>query len=119
MEKELTIFLIIGLIQLSAFKGAHNVSRSPPTHQPAWALNAKGQTIIYLLFTITGLCYVFTLIYGFINLEWWIPLVCLVLGFPFAYYLLIRPITGDILPMTIGSVLSVLGTGFIATYWFL
>jgi len=117
MTEELTIFLAIGLIQLAAFKGAHNVSRYPLPLQPAWALNAKGQTILYFLFTISGLCYAFTLIYGFVHLQWWIPVVSMILVFPFTYYLLIRPVTGDIFPMTIGSLLSIIGAGFIGYTW--
>ena len=117
MIEELTIFLVIGLIQLAAFKGAHNVSRLPPEFQTAWALNDTGQIIIYLLFAISGLSYVFTLVYGFAHLQWWIPLLCAILVFPFAYYLFIRPITGDIFAMAIGGFLSIIGAGLIGFNW--
>ena len=118
MEQQLTIFLVIGFIQLSAFKGTHNVLRSPPPLQPPWALSHTGQGVMQLLFSISGLCFLFTLIFGFTHLVWWIPVVCLVIVFPFAYYLLIRPVTRDILPMTIGSILSILGAGLIVYFWF-
>ena len=118
MEQELTIFLIVGLLQLSAFKGTHNVLRSTPPLQPPWALSQTGQGVMQIFFSITGLCFLFTLIYGFAHLAWWIPVVCLVLGFPFTFYLLIRPITGDIVPMTLGTPLSIFGVGVIAYFWF-
>ena len=75
-------------------------------------------SIIYVLFSVSGLCYLFTLIYGFFHLDWWIPVVCLILGFPFSFYLLIRPITGDVLSMTMGSLLSIVGAGIIIFVWF-
>ena len=114
----LPLFLIVGQIQLAAFKGAHNVLRSPLLDRPPWALREPGHSIMGLLFSISGLCFAFTLVYGFFHLEWWIPLVALILGFPFAYYLFIRPITGDIFPMTVGSLLSVIGAIWIGISWF-
>ena len=114
----LYVFLIVGQVQLAAFKGTHNVLRSPPPCWPAWGLTEPGHSIMSILFTISGVCYVFTIIYGFVHFVWWIPLIAIVILFPFAFYLLIRPITGDIFPMTVGTLLSVAGAAWVAGAWF-
>jgi len=114
----LIIFLIAGQISLIGFKGSHNVMRSPSSEQPAWALSERGQLFLYLFFSVSGLCYIFILVYGFFHLDWWIPVATMIIGFPLAYYFLIRPIIGDIFSMTIGTILSLLSIAFVIGVWF-
>ncbi len=112
---EMSLFTVVGLTQLSAFKGAHNVMKASPPEWPAWALTNPGRLRIF--FNLAGICYAATIAYGFAHLDWWIPLIAMIVGFPFAYYLAVRPIVGDIASMTIGTALSVVGAFLVVADW--
>lgn len=113
------LYIIGGLISLTGFKGTHNVVRAPPTEQPGWALSYEGQQMLHRLLTVSAVSGIFITVYGFAHLDWWIPLACLIVGFPFTYQLMIRPIIGDIVSMTVGTALSVVAAIFVALEWFL
>ena len=115
----LAIFLITGQICTIGFKGSLSVKRSPPSLEiDLFRLSEGGQSALNLFFIVSGFCHFFIVVYGFFHLDWWIPVVATVIGFPFTHHLFIRPIISDIFSMIIGTALSLPSAAFVAWVWF-
>jgi hypothetical protein len=112
----LAIFLIVGQVQLAAMKSSLTVNQASPVYWPSWALKEPGRSIMPLFFTVSGLCFFGTMVFGFFHLEWWIPLVCLVIVFPFVH-LAIRFVIPDAAIMILGTAISLVGAILVAIEW--
>jgi hypothetical protein len=114
----LSTFLIVGQLQLAAFKSTYIVLNSPPTRWPAWGLTEPGHSYMPLFFTVSGVSFLFTMAYGFVHLTWWIPLFALIIGFPFTHHLILRRLLPDTFMMVTGTLCSLGCSLWIALKWF-
>ncbi|RDE22839.1 hypothetical protein DV711_09745 [Motiliproteus coralliicola] len=88
------VFLLCGVFPMSAAIAASKLMKMPEEERPAWVREEAKLQRVVMLGNLFGLVLIAALWYGFTRLEWWIPVLCLVLTFPVIHLMVIERLFG-------------------------
>lgn len=91
LTKATLIFVLAGAAAMSGALFARRLLHMPEEERHGWTAGNAGAGRVLLLGNICALLLVASLVYGFIHLAWWLPLICLVMTFPVIQRLLLEP----------------------------
>ncbi len=103
-------FLITGFVSMSAALSAGAVNKLPEEEKAGKLAERNTQVAIIMAGNLAALTLVGAMAFGMLNLEWWIPLVCLIITFPVAHLVVMQRLLGDVknlalmTPLVIGSI---------------
>jgi|TARA_R110002050_G_scaffold72766_3_gene156741 hypothetical protein len=113
----LIIFLLTGVVSMSAALSAGAINKLSEEDKPALARTRNGMVAIVMLGNIAALTLVFSAAYGFVNLEWWIALLCVFISFPVVHVIVIQQVLGEFKALMLMSPLVVLSIPILYLYW--
>tara|TARA_R110002095_G_scaffold145658_2_gene126058 strand:- start:3190 stop:3585 length:396 start_codon:yes stop_codon:yes gene_type:complete len=111
------IFLLSGLFPMSAAISASKLMKLPEEQRPGWVQGESGMRRVVLLGNLFGLILIAALWFGFTYLDWWIPLVCLVITFPVVHLVVIERLFGLSKSFMFSGALSLAVTGLLWLHW--
>ncbi len=94
MLEQIIVFLLSGVFPMSAAISASKLMKLPADQQPAWGQGEAGMRTVVLLGNLFGLILIAALWYGFSHVDWWVPLLCLVITFPVVHVVVIERLFG-------------------------
>ncbi len=94
MTDSLLIFLLTGLVSMSAALSAGALNKIPEDRKPSFLTNRNGLVTVMVLGNISALTLIGALAYGFSRLEWWVPLSCVFISFPVVHFVAIQRLSG-------------------------
>lgn len=103
-------FLITGFVSMSAALSAGAVNKLPDEQKTGKLAERNTQVAIIMAGNLAALTLVGAMAFGMLNLEWWIPLVCLLITFPVVHLLVMQRLLGDVknlvlmTPLVLGSI---------------
>lgn len=113
----LIIFLVTGVVSMSAALSAGALNKLSEEEKPPFASTRNGMVTIVMLGNIAALTLVFSAAYGFINLEWWIALLCVFISFPVVHVIVIQQMFGEFKALMLTSPLVILSIPVLYLYW--
>ena len=111
------MFLLSGLFPMSAALAAAKLMKLPEAERPAWIATESGMKRMIWLGNLCGVVLLGALWYGFTHLDWWVPLLCLVLTFPVIHLVLIERLFGMSKSFMFSVTLSMAVPGLLWLYW--
>ncbi len=111
------IFLLSGLFPMSAAIAASKLMKLTEEQRPSWIQGESGLRNVVLLGNLFGLILIAALWYGFTHVEWWIPLLCLVITFPVVHVIIIERLFGLSKSFMFSGALSIAATGLLWLHW--
>lgn len=113
----LVIFLVTGLVSLSAALSAGALNKLPEEEKPAFASTKNGTVSIIMGGNLAAVTLLFAMAYGFKELDWWIPLLCMFITFPVIHVVIIQKVLGDLKALLITSPLVLVAMAALYLYW--
>lgn len=111
------VFGVVGAFAMSAALCANQLLKLPEEEQPEWVRGKSGNTKVLMAGNLYSAVLVATIVYGFFHLQWWIPLVCLVLTFPVIHVVILEKLLGLSKGFFISGTLAVLGSPALWLFW--
>ncbi|MEH6473662.1 MAG: hypothetical protein V7752_20755 [Halopseudomonas sp.] len=111
------VFLLCGLFPMSAAIAASKLMKLPEDQQPAWVQGESGMRKVVLLGNLFGVVLIAALWYGFTHVDWWIPLLCLVVTFPVVHLIVIERLFGLSKSFMFSGALSLAVIGLLWLHW--
>lgn len=102
---------------MSAALFASKLVKLEGAEAPDWAKTQEGKTKVLLAGNLCGLIFVIAVVYGFLHLAWWIPLVCMVLTFPAFHVIILERLFSLSNGFFISGCIALLSTGLLWFYW--
>lgn len=112
MYESLYLFLVTGLVSMSAALSAGALNKLPEDQRPACMASRNGQVAIIMAGNLGALTLIGALAYGVRHLDWWIPVSCLFVTFPLIHIVVIQRLLGDLkalvlmLPLVLASIVA-------------
>jgi CHASE2 domain-containing sensor protein len=106
----LIIFLVTGFVSMSAALSAGAINKRPAEEKTGKLAERNAQVAIIMAGNLAALTLIGAMAFGMLNLEWWIPLVCMFVSFPVVHLLVMQRLLGDVknlilmTPLVIGSI---------------
>ena len=113
----LIIFLVTGMVSMSAALSAGAINKLPEEDKPAFASTRNGMVTIIMAGNVAALTLLFSMAYGFINLAWWIPLLCMFITFPVVHVVVLQQMLGDVKAVFLMSPLVIAAIPALYYYW--
>lgn len=113
----LIIFIVTGIVSMSAALSAGAINKLPEEDKPAIAKSRNGLMQIVLAGNVAAVGLLFSAAYGFYNLDWWIPLSCVFVSFPVIHILFIQKILGDVKALFVMAPLAFISLFVLYLYW--
>ncbi|WP_299179353.1 hypothetical protein [uncultured Neptuniibacter sp.] len=113
----LIIFLVTGMVSMSAALSAGALNKLPDEDKPAFASGRNGMVTIIMAGNLAAITLLFSMAYGFSNLDWWIPLLCMFITFPVAHVVVIQQVLGDVKTLLLASPLVIGSMVALYLYW--
>ncbi len=113
----LLIFLVTGMVSMSAALSAGALNKLPDEDKPAFATTRNGMVAVVMAGNVAAVALLFSAAYGFYNLDWWIPLLCLFITFPVVQKVFIERILGDLKTLFVMTPLVVASLVVLYLYW--
>ncbi|KDE38917.1 hypothetical protein ADINL_2046 [Nitrincola lacisaponensis] len=117
MTDALLIFLLTGLVSMSAALSAGALNKLPEADKPSFLQNANGLVIVMVLGNLAALTLIGSLAYGFSRLDWWIPLSCVFITFPVVHLVIIKRLLGDLTNVFVCGGLTMISIPVLWWYW--
>lgn len=117
MTDSLLIFLLTGLVSMSAALSAGALNKLPEDQKPAFLTNQNGLVTVMVLGNISALTLIGALAFGFSRLDWWIPLSCVFITFPVVHFVVIQRLLGDLMNVFISGVLAIISAAVLVYFW--
>lgn len=117
MTDELLIFLLTGLVSMSAALSAGALNKLPADKKPLFLANQNGLVTVMVLGNISALTLIGALAYGFSRLEWWIPLSCVFITFPVVHFVLIQRLLGDMKNVFVSGSMAIISVPVLWYFW--
>ncbi|WP_417578875.1 hypothetical protein [Nitrincola sp.] len=117
MIDPLLIFLLTGLVSMSAALSAGALNKLPEDRKPVFLTNQNGLVTVMVLGNIAALTLIGALAYGFSRLDWWIPLSCVFITFPVVHFVAIQRLLGDLVNVFISGVLAIISAAVLVYFW--
>ncbi|MGB0468837.1 MAG: hypothetical protein ACPGF7_15090 [Pontibacterium sp.] len=113
----LYIFLATGFVSLSAALSAGAINKLSDEDRPSFAKTRNGQVAVIMMGNIAALTLLFSMAFGFLKLDWWIPLSCMFISFPVVHVLIFQRLFGDVKNLFIMSPLVLASVVALYYYW--
>lgn len=113
----LYIFLATGFVSMSAALSAGAINKLPDEDKPKFTLTRNGQVSVIMMGNISALTLLFSMAFGFLKLDWWIPLSCMFVSFPVIHVLIFQRMVGDVKTFFLMSPLVLASTAALYYYW--
>ena len=117
MTDSLLIFLLSGLVSMSAALSAGALNKLPEEQKPAFLTSQNGLVAVMVLGNIAALTLIGALAYGFSRLDWWVPLSCVFISFPVVHFVAIQRLLGDLVNVFVSGVLTILAVPVLWYFW--
>lgn len=117
MLEPVYIFLVTGLVCMSAALSAGALNKLPEEKRPVFMQDPSGHVRVMLLGNVGALTLIGALAYGFSRLDWWIPLSSVFVTFPVIHYLFMQRFIGDARNIHICGLLAVLSAPLLWYVW--
>ena len=111
------VFLLSGLFPMSAALSASKLTKTPAEERPAWAASDGGLQKVVLLSNLFAIVLVAALWFGFTHIDWWIPLLCLVVTFPVVHLVVIERVLGLSNSLIVSGALSLVVPVLLWLHW--
>ncbi|WP_409523054.1 hypothetical protein [Nitrincola sp. MINF-07-Sa-05] len=96
MTDTLMIFLLTGLVSMSAALSAGTLNKLPEDKRPDFLKRRNGPVTVIMIGNFAALTLIGALAFGFRKLDWWIPLTCIFLTFPVIHILIFQRLLGNL-----------------------
>lgn len=113
----LIIFLFSGVVSMSAALSAGALNKLPEEDKPAFASTRNGMVTVIMAGNAAAATLLFAMAYGFSNLDWWIPLLCMFITFPVAHVVVLQKVLGDLKALILMTPLVVISMVGLYLYW--
>jgi hypothetical protein len=113
----LIIFLVTGVVSMSAALSAGAINKLPEEDKPAFATTRNGMVTIIMMGNIAALTLLFSAAYGISNLEWWIVVLCVFISFPVVHVVGIQQMFGEVKALILTSPLVLISAAALYYYW--
>lgn len=112
----LYVFLATGLVSMSAALSAGAINKLPEEDKPEFAKSRNGAVAVIMAGNLSALILLFSMAFGFKQLDWWIPLSCMFITFPVIHVVMLQRIIKDVTNLFIMTPLSIAAA--VALYYF-
>ncbi len=113
----LIIFLITGMVSMSAALSAGALNKLPDDDKPAFAATKNGMVTVIMFGNVAAVTLLFAMAYGFRLLDWWIPLLCMFITFPVIHVVVIQQVLGDLKVLFFSAPLVLASMVALYLYW--
>ncbi|MDF2180977.1 hypothetical protein [Neptuniibacter sp. CAU 1671] len=113
----LIIFLATGMVTMSAALSAGAINKLPEDQKPSFASTRNGMVAVIMAGNISAITLLFAMAYGFLKLDWWIPLICMFISFPVVHVLVIQRVLGDLKALVLMLPLVIAAMPVLYYYW--
>jgi len=96
MTDTLMIFLLTGLVSMSAALSAGALNKLPEDLRSGFLKSRNGPVTVIMIGNFAALTLIGALAFGFRKLDWWIPLTCIFLTFPVVHILFLQRLLGNL-----------------------
>lgn len=117
MIEPLYIFLYAGIVSMSAALSAGALNKLPVEQKPAFMQKANGQVTVIMAGNLGAITLLGAMAFGFLKLQWWIPLSCMFVTFPVVHLLVLQRLLGDVKNLFLMLPLVLLAAGALYYYW--
>ncbi|SIQ38324.1 hypothetical protein [Marinobacterium stanieri] len=117
MYEALYLFLATGVVSMAAALSAGALNKLPEEKRPAFMQSRNGQVAVIMAGNLGALTLVGAMAYGFRQLDWWIPLSCLLLTFPLVHQVLLQRLLGDVKTLVLTMPLVIAAIFALYFYW--
>lgn len=117
MTDSLLIFLLTGLVSMSAALSAGALNKLPEEQKPAFLASQNGLVTVMVLGNISALTLIGALAYGFSRLDWWIPLSCVFITFPVVHFVAIQRLLGDLKNVFVCGIMAIISVPVLWYFW--
>ncbi len=101
---------------MSAALFAGKILKMDEEDRPAW-LPVQRNTLVLMLGNVFAVGLVGAMVYGVLNLTWWLPILCLFITFPVFHVLILDRIFKPGAGVVLSGLLSVIGSASLWHYW--
>jgi len=102
---------------MSAALSAGAINKLPEEDKPAFATTRNGMVTIIMMGNVAALTLLFSMAYGFYNLEWWIALLCMFISFPVIHVVIVQQMLGDVKALLLMSPFVLLSIPTLYYFW--
>ncbi|KGK41761.1 hypothetical protein LH51_12550 [Nitrincola sp. A-D6] len=117
MTDSLLIFLLTGLVSMSAALSAGALNKLPKDQKPLFLTNQNGLVTVMVLGNISALTLIGALAYGFSRLDWWIPLSCVFITFPVIHFVAVQRLLGDLTNIFVSGIMAIISVPVLWYFW--
>lgn len=115
--KLLYVFLATGMVSMSAALSAGAINKLADADKPAFAQTRNGMVSVIMAGNISALTLLFSMAFGFLKMEWWIPLSCMFISFPVMHVVVFQRLFGDVKNLYIMTPLVIASAVTLYYYW--
>ncbi|GGO83274.1 hypothetical protein GCM10011348_26650 [Marinobacterium nitratireducens] len=108
----LVLFLLTGFVSMSAALSAGTINKLPDADKPPIAQTRNGLVSVVMIGNLGAVGLIFSMAYGLRQLDWWIPVLCLIVTFPVVHIALVQRLLGParslflMLPLVLASLVA-------------
>ncbi|MFW1678328.1 hypothetical protein ACFVYJ_11185 [Pontibacter sp. JAM-7] len=113
----LIIFLATGLVTMSAALSAGAINKLPEESKPAFAASRNGMVAVIMAGNISAITLLFAMAFGFLHLDWWIPLICMFITFPVVHVVILQKLLGDLKTLLLMGPLVIAAMPVLYYFW--
>lgn len=117
MVEPLYIFLFAGIVSMSAALSAGALNKLSAEQKPGFMHRPNGQVAVVMAGNLGAITLLGAMAFGFLKLQWWIPLSCMFITFPIVHLLFIQRILGDLKTLLLMLPLVLVAAGALYYYW--
>ncbi|MBV0932951.1 hypothetical protein [Marinobacterium weihaiense] len=117
MYEALYLFLVTGVVSMSAALSAGALNKLPEDQRPAFMSSRNGLVAVVMAGNLGALTLIGALAYGVRHLDWWIPVSCLFVTFPLIHMVVIQRLLGDMKALFVMLPLVVVSIGALYYFW--
>ncbi len=117
MNETLYIFLLTGIVSMSAALSAGSLNKLAEDQKPAWLQRNKGRVAVIFIGNLAALTLVASMAYGFLTLHWSIPLSSMFISFPLVHLLVVQKLLGEAKGLMLMSPLVVVAAVLLYLNW--
>jgi len=117
MVEPLYIFLFAGIVSMSAALSAGALNKLPLEQKPDFMGKPNGQVAVVMAGNLGAITLLGAMAFGFLKLQWWIPLSCMFITFPVIHLLFFQRLLGDLKSLVLMLPLVLVAAGALYYYW--
>ena len=117
MVDPLYIFLFAGIVSMSAALSAGALNKLAPEDKPAFMQSSNGQIMVVMAGNLGAITLLGAMAFGFLKLQWWIPLSSMFITFPVIHLVFFQRILGDLRNQALMFPLVLVAAVSLYYYW--